>query len=165
MQLTLKRVTSEDADFRQLVAQLDAALSVINGETDAFYRQYNKIENIGQVIVACTEDGLVVGCGAIKRFDETSAEVKRMYVLPEYRSQKVATQVLEALESWALEMGYTRCVLETGRSMAEAIAFYTKNRYIMIPNYGQYANVETSICFAKDLSLFTKITLQGISQL
>ena len=74
-----------------------------------------------------------------------------MYVLPESRNGGIATRVLSALEEWAGELSYARCILETGKKQPEAIALYKKNGYTPIPNYGQYANVENSVCFEKKI--------------
>jgi GNAT superfamily N-acetyltransferase len=74
-----------------------------------------------------------------------------MYVLPEYRGMGIAQSVLQELEKWAAELGYQYCVLETGMKQPEAIRLYEKSGYHQIPNYGQYENVATSVCFRKEL--------------
>jgi len=76
-------------------------------------------------------------------------EVKRMFVLPEFRGKGIATKILVELENWAKELLYNKCVLETGKRQPDAIALYEKNGYLKIPNYGQYANMENSVCFEK----------------
>ncbi|RZL48076.1 MAG: GNAT family N-acetyltransferase, partial [Pedobacter sp.] len=63
----------------------------------------------------------------------------------------VATTVLSALEQWAGELGYKKCVLETGIRQADAISLYQKCGYQSIPNYGQYIGVDNSVCFEKEL--------------
>ena len=75
-----------------------------------------------------------------------------MFVLPEFRNKGLASMVLSALENWAKELGYQTCVLETGKKQPEAIALYEKAGYRQIPNYGQYAGIENSVCFEKKLS-------------
>lgn len=149
--MNLKRTDSNDTGFRQLVQRLDAYLAEYNGEEKHdFYDQYNKIDLIRQVIVACDGE-LPVGCGAIKEFNHTTTEVKRMFVLPEYRGQGIAGQVLRALETWAKELGYTQTVLETGKKMEDAIQLYRSKGYRVTENYGQYAGVDTSVCMKKQL--------------
>jgi GNAT superfamily N-acetyltransferase len=59
--------------------------------------------------------------------------------------------VLAELETWAAELGCSKCVLETGGKQPEAIRLYEKSGYKRIPNYGQYVGVENSICFEKSL--------------
>lgn len=145
------RTDSENADFILLVQQLDAYLAESNGEEKhGFYDQFNKIDTIRHVIVAY-DDEVPVGCGAIKEFDKTTTEVKRMFVLPEHRGRGIAGQVLRALETWAKELGYTQSVLETGKKMEDAIQLYRSKGYWATENYGQYAGVDTSVCMKKKL--------------
>lgn len=148
--LRLNRTNSDDADFRQLVRLLDADLAVRDGEDHAFYAQFNKVDSIRHAVVIY-ENGQPVGCGAFKPFDENSVEIKRMYVLPANRGFGIAAAILMELETWAGELGHARCVLETGQKQPEAIALYSKSGYAVIPNFGQYAGVENSVCFEKNL--------------
>jgi putative acetyltransferase len=148
--VNLSRTDSSNKDFSELVSKLDADLAIRDGDDHAFYAQFNKTNMIRHAIVAY-ENNNPAGCGAIKPFDENSVEVKRMYTLPEHRKKGIASSVLTELEHWAGELGYARCVLETGRNQPEAIAMYLRNGYAIIPNYGQYAGIENSICFEKYL--------------
>jgi putative acetyltransferase len=72
-----------------------------------------------------------------------------MFVTFKSRGKGIATIVLQALEIWAKELEYEACVLETGKKQPEAISLYLKNGYIIIPNYGQYENIENSVCIKK----------------
>ena len=146
----LNRTNSENKDFQDLVLELDKDLAKKNGEINDFFAQYNKIDLIKNVVVAFN-DNLPVGCGAMKEYDKSTMEIKRMYVSIEMRGKGVAVAVLNDLESWARELGYKKCVLETGDKMLEAIGLYKKSGYKVISNYGQYENVENSICFEKEL--------------
>jgi GNAT superfamily N-acetyltransferase len=148
--ITLTRTNSDHPDFRELVKHLDADLAKRDGDDHAFYAQYNKVDMIRHVVVAYENDA-PVGCGAIKAFDAESMEVKRMYTPPEHRGRGIAGTVLAELEKWAGELSYKKCVLETGKAQPEAIALYTKSGYTIIPNYGQYAGVENSVCFMKKI--------------
>ena len=148
--LTFIRTDSENTDFINLVAALDADLKFRDGEEHSFYSQFNKIDTIKHAIVAY-ENNQPVGCGAIKAYSANAVEVKRMYVPPACRGRQIASQVLHQLEQWAKEMNYAKCILETGKRQPEAIALYKKNGYVVIPNFGQYENVENSLCFEKTL--------------
>jgi GNAT superfamily N-acetyltransferase len=150
--ISLKKTNSEDNDFIQLVSQLDADLRVRDGDEHAFYAQFNKIDQIKHVIVAYREEK-PVGCGAIKPYDKNTMELKRMFVLPELRGMGIASKVLKALEHWTAELGYEKCILETGVKQPEAISLYAKNNFNRIPNYGQYKEAENSVCFEKQLKL------------
>lgn len=151
----LKRTNSDDLDFQKLVVELDKDLAIRDGEDHSFFAQFNKIASIKYVVVAY-QNSEAVGCGAIKEYesdinDLKIMEIKRMFVPLEKRGNGIASLVLKELEKWAKELGYKKCILETGLKQPEAIALYKKNNYIQIPNYGQYAGVENSVCFEKDL--------------
>ena len=144
----IKRTNSENKDFISLVKALDAYLKIIDDNEHEFYNQFNNIDVLKNVVVLYL-DNVAVGCGAIKKVDTYSIEVKRMFVLPEKRGQGIALKVLQELEIWAKELGYKKCVLETGKRQVEAVAFYKKCNYKMTPNYGQYEGIENSVCFEK----------------
>ena len=74
-----------------------------------------------------------------------------MYTSPESRGKGIATKILAELEKWAMELSCHMCVLETGKRQLEAIRLYKKNGYRLIPNYGQYTNMENSVCFEKEM--------------
>jgi GNAT superfamily N-acetyltransferase len=149
--LILKRTNSLDADFITLVDLLDADLKVRDGDEDhEFYHQFNAITNIKHCIVIHEADH-AIGCGGLKAFDETTMEVKRMYVLPDRRGKGIAAKILSNLETWAKELGFSKCILETGHNQPEALALYKKCGYQIIENYGQYKGVENSVCFEKIL--------------
>lgn len=146
--LTLTRTDSENPDFTHLVHFLDADLAQNNGDQNDFYAQFNKVNMIKHVIVAY-EDGKAVACGAIKEYEPGVMEVKRMYTSPKNRGKGIAGKILSELEAWAGELGYQKCILETGKTQTAAIRLYEKSGYKTIPNYGQYAGVENSVCFEK----------------
>lgn len=147
----LIRTDSTNPDFITLVQQLDAYLAKMDGEEHSFYAQFNKIAALPYVVVLY-QNNVPVSCGAIKEYSAAAMEVKRMYTLPDSRGRGAASMVLAELEDWTFELGYSQCVLETGKRLQEAVALYEKNGYRMIPNYGQYEGVENSRCFQKTLS-------------
>jgi putative acetyltransferase len=149
--ITLCRTDSSNPDYRALIVELDKDLAIRDGEVyHEFYAQYNKSDDIKHVVVAY-EGNVPVGCGAIKHCEGEVVEVKRMYTLPIQRGKGIAAKVLKELEQWAIELNYTKAIMETGIKMPEAIGLYTKNNYAIIPNYGQYAGMPDSVCFEKVL--------------
>jgi putative acetyltransferase len=148
--INITRTDSDNSDFITLVKSLDVSLATTDGDEHAFYSQYNKLDKIKHVIVVY-EDETPIGCGAIKVYEPDTMEVKRMYVAPAGRNKGIASQILGELEKWAAELGATRCILETGKRQTEAVAFYNKNDYQVIANYGQYEGVANSVCFEKVL--------------
>jgi len=150
MNIQTKRTNFTDKDFINLVKELDAFLTIRNGESDEFFSQFNSIENLAHVIVIYSEK-IPIGCGAIKKYNSETVEIKRMYVQEKHQGKNLGVVILNALEIWAKELGNTRCILETGTMLPEAIRFYEKNNYQRIPNYDQYIGVAESVCFKKRL--------------
>ena len=144
------RTNSGNKDFIELVKYLDADLAVKDGDKHSFYNQYNNIDKMKYVVVVYEND-TAVGCGAIKEFVSGTMEIKRMYTSPESRGKGIASKILNELETWATELAYTKCILETGKKQLDAIGLYKKNGYMLIPNYGQYAGIEYSLCFEKKI--------------
>jgi N-acetylglutamate synthase-like GNAT family acetyltransferase len=147
---TIKRTNSDNLDFQALILELDKDLAIKNGEKNDFFAQYNKIDLIQNVVVAYEGDK-AVGCGAMKKYENGVMEIKRMFVPIEKRGKGIAGKILTELQVWAKELGYRKCVLETGDKMIEAIGLYNKSNFKIIPNYGQYANIKSSICFEKEI--------------
>lgn len=150
MEIIIKRTDWNNIYFQNLVFELDKELAIRDGNDHSFYSQFNKIQNINHCIVAFEAD-LPIACGAIKFYNQDTVEVKRMFVPMDWRGKGIASRVLLELEIWAKELGYKKCLLETGLKQPEAIALYQKANYSKIPNYGQYSGVENSVCFQKDL--------------
>ncbi len=142
------RTDSSHTDFINLVKKLDAELAEIDGDDNVFYAKLNTIDKIKHAIVLY-ENGLPIGCGAIREYDSKATEVKRMYTLSAFRGQGNAAKVLSELENWAADLGYEKCILETGKRQPDAIALYLKKGYSITPNYGKYEGIENSVCFEK----------------
>lgn len=149
--INLIRTNSDDSDFRELVALLDQDLQIRDGAEHSFYAQFNKIDKIRHVVVVY-ENEKAVGCGAFRQYSASAAEIKRMFVRPENRGRGIARKILTELEIWAKKLNYSECILETGIKQPEAIRLYQKSGYVKIPSYGQYLNVENSVCMKKSIS-------------
>ena len=86
------------------VCLLDLDLAVRDGDQHAFFSQFNKLNKIKQGVLAYV-DNQPLGCGAVRAYAPDSVEVKRMFVMPQYRGQGIAQAVLSELEKWAREFG------------------------------------------------------------
>ncbi|MDI9310997.1 MAG: GNAT family N-acetyltransferase [Limnohabitans sp.] len=146
--MRLVKTNSDNPDFKMLSALFDEYLVDIDGEERDFFAFYNNVQ-LDNVLVVY-ENEIAVGCGAFKKFDDYTAEIKRMFVLPNQRGKGTATLILSELESWATQQGFTSYILETSPKLTSAVALYKKTGYHLIPNYGQYIGVENSICMKKE---------------
>ena len=153
--MIIVRTDSDDRDFRLLVEQLDEYLAEMDGDEHDYYAQFNGLDKISNVVVAY-ENEEPVACGAFKRYSETIAEVKRMFVRPDHRGKRIGAAILDELERWASEAGYSHCILETGHRQKAAVKLYQGTGYEVIPNYDQYAGVTSSVCMKKELDATVK---------
>ena len=92
-----------------------------------------------------------VGCGAVRRIEEGTGELKRMYVCPAERGRSRGRALLLALEAEARALGLSRLVLETGERQEEALALYGRAGFSPIPPFGEYVGSPLSLCMAKEL--------------
>ena len=106
----------------------------------------------GSIYLLAYLDGTPIGSIALRPLEGDTAEVRRMFVLPEYRRQRIARALLRRLEAEAAEIGYRGLRLETGDRQPAAITFYESSGYERIQAFGPYADDPTSICFEKKFS-------------
>jgi GNAT superfamily N-acetyltransferase len=90
----------------------------------------------GRFLVAYL-DGAPVACGTVRRLDEATGEIKRMYVRRDARGRGVARALLAELEEAARELGYERVVLDTGERMPEAQALYRSSGFRETADYNR----------------------------
>ena len=148
--MKLIRTTNTDKDFTSLTAQLDAELRDRYKVRQAIYDQHNKLDPIDTALIGFVGSE-PVACGCFRHFDDRTVEIKRMFVNQSRRRRGLSTKVLSSLEDWAVELGYSRAVLETGLAQPEAIGLYKKCGYRTIDNYGPYVGMDESVCLAKEL--------------
>ena len=153
MEVTISEEPFDSPDARRLVAALDAHLASRYAPEHRFgphLKAEHVAPGVGTFLIARL-DGRAVGCGALRKRDATTVEVKRMYVDPEMRGRGVAREVLDHLESSARSMGAERLVLETGIYQEEAIGLYRAAGFRAVDCFDEYAGVPTSVCFEKAL--------------
>ncbi|MFK7000801.1 GNAT family N-acetyltransferase [Flavobacterium oreochromis] len=146
--MELIRTNSDNTDFKNLIRLFDEYLEDIDGDQKDFFSHYNN-KYLEHVLVVY-QNKQAVGCGGFKKYDQKTAEIKRMFVHPDKRGKGIATLILNEIEKWANEYDYKDFILETSPKLKKAIALYKKSGYYLIPNYGQYIGVENSICMKKE---------------
>ncbi|MBV8825135.1 MAG: GNAT family N-acetyltransferase [Bradyrhizobiaceae bacterium] len=114
--------------FLELAARFDTGFDPIKSNPAS---DQDLISPRGFFVVARIA-GRPVGCGALKRKDATTGEIKRMWTASSARGRGVAREVLHKLEAIARELGLTTLQLETNRSLTEAQALYRKEGYLEV---------------------------------
>ncbi|MDD3342320.1 MAG: GNAT family N-acetyltransferase [Sulfurospirillaceae bacterium] len=148
--MEMKRTSNADIHFQILTQHLDQELNARYGALQSSYDKHNVIVPIETALVGFDET-MPVACGCFKVIDDKTVEIKRMFVLSEYRRQGISTQMLHALEQWAISLGYCMARLETGKRQPEAIGLYQKYGYEIIDNFEPYRGIDNSVCMQKTL--------------
>ncbi len=92
-----------------------------------------------------------VGCAALRPLDDSTAEVRRVFVGKAARGKGVARALMARLEAEAVSLGYSALKLETGNRQQPAMALYRALGYARIDAFGPYLGDATSVCFGKRL--------------
>ena len=151
----IRPTTLTSPDAVRLIAALNAELTSAVPEPGATHFSLGEAQVVageGAFLVAYLDD-VPVGCGAVRRLDQATAEIKRMYVHPSVRGKGIGRALVDALEREARQIGVSRIVLETGTRLAPAIKLYESMGYAPIPLFGEYlSSPNTSLCFGKVLA-------------
>jgi ribosomal protein S18 acetylase RimI-like enzyme len=91
-----------------------------------------------------------VACVALRKLDDLHAELKRMFVLPEYRGYKISGQLLELIIKKAGELGYKKIRLDTLPDMTRAQNIYIRFGFYKIPSY-RFNPVPGTVYMEKEL--------------
>ena len=152
--MEIKQLKAEHIDFINLTKQLDSQLQVIGSEETEDEREkydsLNQVDNISWVLIAY-DGNTPIGCAAIKRLDDKTVEVKRVFVDDKYRGLGIARKLISELETKVKNEGYQELVLETGKNNVVAITMYQNFKYQIIDNYPPYDNMSDSVCMKKTL--------------
>lgn len=113
------------------VAVVEYGFSEWKDELLTFKNEFFK-ENRGNCWIA-VEDGRVVGTISLRTIDDTSAEVKNLYILKEKRgTSTVGQDLLNTLFNYAKQLGYTRLQLDARKEFERSIRFYERNGFYLI---------------------------------
>jgi len=106
----------------------------------------------GEIYLVAFDGDAPVACGALRRLDAATAEVRRMFVLAHVRRRGLARATLAALEDAAIDLGYETLLLETGHRQQPAMALYDAAGFTRVAPFGPYEGDPTSVCFGKRLA-------------
>jgi GNAT superfamily N-acetyltransferase len=147
--MEIKQVPWADPDATALRQRQRAEIAAIYGTPDSEPGVAPSAADVAVFFVAWEDEGTAVGCGGLRDLGEGAGEVKRMYVAPAWRGSGVASRILGTLEDWARGQGWASLRLETGDRLPAAVRFYVRSGYGRISNFGDYADVESSLCFER----------------
>ncbi len=128
--------------FNEYATWLNIDLSFQNFEKEKLIVQQMYAQPKGAVLLV-KEESTFIACVALRPLNETTAELKRMYVKPMYRKLNIAAKMLESIEIFAVAAGYRSIKLDTLSSMLPAMNFYKKNGYTETEPYYYNPNLNT----------------------
>jgi ribosomal protein S18 acetylase RimI-like enzyme len=152
--VTVARADIHSPGARALIEALNAELLSRYpepGTPDHFELDADEVALGRGAFLIASRAGEPVGCGAVRRIEPGTGEIKRMYVSLAGRGLGVGRAVLAALEVEARALGLERLVLETGVRQPEALALYERAGFSRIGRFGDYEDHALSIFMGKAL--------------
>lgn len=146
--------TGEEFDFaKDLFQQYAKSLSIdlsfqdFTNELKTIDKQYSKP---GGALLLAYDNNAAIGCVALRKFDSETAELKRMFIRPEYRKHKIGKKLLELITEIAKELNYKKMRLDTLPDMEQAQRIYKAHGFYEIPPY-RFNPVPGTVYMEKEL--------------
>jgi GNAT superfamily N-acetyltransferase len=104
----------------------------------------------GCLLVARSEDGAICGCVGVKRGSELACEIKRLYVRPGCRGQRLGEALFSAALEAACEMGYSAALVSTIPSrMPVAAAMYDRLGFVPTERFERHTHADVELAFLR----------------
>jgi putative acetyltransferase len=152
MPITIVEARPDSADAIELIAELDETLAPFYPVESRHGYSVEKLLNEGVAFFVLRRDDVAAGCGGVQLFGTDYAELKRMYVRPEYRGLGLGKRLVNHLAAYSRQRGITVLRLETGIYQEAAVALYEQMGFKRIPPFGNYREDPVSLCYEKQLS-------------
>jgi putative acetyltransferase len=136
-------------DATALIAELDAHLQPLYPSASRHGFSVQKLIADAVAFFVIRDAGAAAGCGGIKLFGTEYGEIKRMYVRPQFRGQRLGKLMLDHLAAYARSHGVEVLRLETGIHQHAAIRLYEGEGFRRIPPFGPYRDDPVSRCYEK----------------
>jgi putative acetyltransferase len=149
-------VALEDPRSADVVALLTRHLAFARSESppeDAHALEVDGLAGSDVSFFTLRRDGALLAVGALRRLDESHAEIKSMHTAAAHRGQGLAAHVLEHLLAHARTQGFSRVSLETGsmESFAPARALYRRAGFVDCAPFGDYRPSDWSTFLTRTL--------------
>jgi GNAT superfamily N-acetyltransferase len=152
--LVFEETTPDDGATAELIGRLNHELAVIATHPNENHFRLTTDEVTGDRgrMVRARYGGQLVGCGAVRTIGDGVGEIKRMFVDPSVRGEKIGAAILDQLELHARRLGLRELRLETSAKQQPALRLYEGFGFTPHEQWGEYLDSpDTSLCFAKQL--------------
>lgn len=151
MPINIVKERPDTPDAIKLIEELENTLAPLYPDESRHGYSVDKLIEQGVSFFIVRKDAIPVACGGLQFFGTDYAELKRMYVCPDYRGQGLARQLFNHLAEYSRENGITLLRLETGIHQIEALRLYEKWDFSRISPFGDYGEDPNSIFMEKQL--------------
>lgn len=149
MMIKINIVNYNNNDFIILCKLLEQEhIHVIKEQRSPNANCLNNLEQFKVVFIAYINDK-PIGCLAAKDQVNDIIEVGRLYVVPQYRNNGIASNLLIKVEDYARKLGAKALILDTYNRFESAVKLYKKLGFYEIENY--ISNSPYSICMEKTI--------------
>ena len=150
--LSIEQESPDQPDAARLLEQADVQSASLYPAESRHGLSVTEMLSQGVRFFVARLDGRAVGCGGYSVGPDGTAEVKRIFVLPEARGRGVGQAIVLAVEQ-AANGEHVRCLrLETGIKSAEALRMYRRLGYVERDPFGTYRPDASSVFMEKTLS-------------
>jgi putative acetyltransferase len=139
-------------DVRALIAELNATLLELTPPEFCFHMTVEQMAEPHTTVFIARDNGMAVGCGALKRHPGGIGEVKRMYTRPSHRGLKIGAEIVRRIETLARQEGLVRLVLETGDRHPAAWTVYERAGFMRCGPVLDYQDSNWSVFYEKALT-------------
>jgi putative acetyltransferase len=154
MTLAIRPTPPDHPQVLALIAELDAYLAALYDPEDVYIVDLAGLMEPSVTFLGAWSGDVLVGCGAVRLMPaepgtdgQPYGEIKRMFVSPARRGERIGQQVLDALELDLQQRGIGRALLETGPPQVEALRLYARCGYARRAAFGGYPDKATASVF------------------
>ena len=139
-----------------LIGELDAYLLSVYPPEENYLLDLSGLMRPEVTFLGAWQGDTLVGCGAVRTMPGEPAtegqpygEIKRMFVAPSHRGERIGARILAALETVLHAQGIDRALMETGEELAQATRMYRAAGYVERKEFGEYPDNGSSLFLEK----------------
>jgi len=153
--IQIEYLDPQTAEVKTLIAVSDAFYEGLYPDESNHLEAPGELDKPNVLFVGCRVDGTLVASGAAKLMDDDGdyAEIKRVFVLDDYRGRGLSARIMNHLEAEVQKRGVWLFRLETGVRQPEALGLYRKLGYHERGPYGAYGLDPFSVFMEKQSSV------------
>ena len=156
MTFDIRPTPPDHPQVQALIAELDAYLLSVYPPEESYLLDIEGLLHPSVTFLGVWQGDVLVGCGAVRVMPAEAAtdgqpygEIKRMFVSPAQRGQRLGERILAALETVLHAQGIDRALMETGENLVAAVRMYCANGYVTRGPYGEYPDNGSSLFLEK----------------